>query len=229
MTIYLLGVRLTVIHVLNIKKGEQKRMEWLSIPELARKIGTADNTVRRYLKRFPDYFYCQTVGGIKRFSPETLEILRHIFNLYHQKGKTREEVNQALRLKYGNTITIEPSKKLKNEEIAPYGKDVSLPIILPEITRLADSFERIADAIEKISGTKSAPAVIENQSLGNKELLSDKETSVFLGVADRTLRDWRRQGKGPAFVKMGTKIRYRKSKIDEYLDNQTIKPGATND
>jgi DNA-binding transcriptional MerR regulator len=199
-------------------------MEWLSIPELARKVGTADNTIRRYLKRFPDYFYCQTIGGIKRFSPETLDILKHIFNLYHQKGKTREEVNQALQLKYGNTITIEASKKLVNEEKAPYGTNTSLPVILPEISRLADSFEKIAAALEIISGTRSQPAVMENQSIENKELLSDKETAEFLGLTTRTLREWRKQRKGPAFVKMGTKIKYRKTDIDLYLDSQTVSP-----
>jgi len=201
-------------------------MEWLSIPELARKVGTADNTIRRYLKRFPDYFYCQTIGGIKRFSPETLDILKHIFNLYHQKGKTREEVNQALQLKYGNTITIEASKKLVNEEKTPYGTNASLPVILPEITRMADAFERIATALEnQNTGAGSAPAVIENRSIQNKEILTDKETAAYLNISDRTLRDWRKQGKGPDHVKMGSKIRYRKTDINDYLDKQTVSRG----
>jgi excisionase family DNA binding protein len=90
---------------------------------------------------------------------------------------------------------------------------------MPEISRLADAFERIATALENqttIPG--SQPAVTENQSIQDKEILTDKETAFFLGVADRTLRDWRKRGKGPAFVQMGSKIRYRKTDIDEYLE-----------
>jgi DNA-binding transcriptional MerR regulator len=224
LTIYLLSVSLTVRHVFRVLKKEVK-MEWLSIPELARKIGTADNTVRRYLKRFPDYFYCQTVGGIKRFSPETVEILKYIFNLYHQKGKSREEVNQALQLKYGNTITIDHPKKLISEKTTHYDTNASLPVVLPEIARVANAFERIATALEnQTTGSGSAPAITENRSIQNKEILTDSETASFLEIATRTLRDWRSNGKGPAFVQMGNKIRYRKKDIDAYLDNQTITP-----
>jgi excisionase family DNA binding protein len=96
---------------------------------------------------------------------------------------------------------------------------------MPEITRLADAFERIATALEKQTGTGSQPAVIENQSIQDKEILTDKETAFYLGLADRTLRDWRKKGKGPAFVRMGTKIRYRKTAINEYLDIFTVPPG----
>jgi excisionase family DNA binding protein len=94
---------------------------------------------------------------------------------------------------------------------------------MPEITRLADAFERIATALEnQTAGAGSQSAVTENQSIQDKELLTDTETASYLGLADRTLRDWRKQGKGPAFVQMGKKIRYRKTDINEYLDRQII-------
>jgi predicted DNA-binding transcriptional regulator AlpA len=199
-------------------------MDLLSIPELAQQIGTADNTVRRYLKRFPEYFYHQTTGGVKRFPREAIDTLKFIFNQYNFHSKTKIEIKQELEKKYGNTIPIETPQAPINEIVSSNGSTTSLPAILPEISRLADSFERIAAALEKISRTGSAPAVMENQAIGNKELLSDKETAIFLGVATRTLREWRKQGKGPAFVKMGTKIKYRKTDIDLYLDNQTVSP-----
>jgi len=201
-------------------------MDLLSIPELAQQLGTADNTVRRYLKRFPEYFYHQTYGGIKRFPIEAIDILKFIFNQYHFQSKTKTEIKQALESKYGNTIPIETPHMPVNEIIPSNNQTTSLPGILPEITRLTDAFERIATALEKqttISG--SQPAIKKNQSIQDKEILTDEETATYLGIHKRTLRDWRKKKKGPDYVKMGSKIRYRKIDINDYLDKQTVSRG----
>lgn len=199
-------------------------MKWYSIPELSRDIGTSGNTVRRYLKRFPDFFYSKTFGGVDKFQADTLDVLKFIYDQYNHQGKTREEIEQELHLKYGHTIPIIQPEPFKTEQLPIQGGNASLPVIMPEISRLADAFERIATALENQNTEPgSQPAVTENQSYQDKEILTDKETASFLGVAGRTLRDWRKQGKGPTFVQMGSKIRYRKKDINAYLDNQTIK------
>lgn len=56
-----------------------------------------------------------------------------------------------------------------------------------------------------------------------KELLSAKETAIYLGVTEGTLAVWRSNKTYPInYIKVGGKIMYRKSEIDTWLDEQTI-------
>jgi len=203
-------------------------MSWLTIPQMAKKIDkdASSNLVRRYIKRFPFFFVGQVHDGVMHYPPDTLDILKRIYSLYHRKKKNRKEIDDILYKEYGNTTTIIQDKPAV-ERLPIQGGDTSLPVKMSEISRLADAFERIALALEnQITNQGSQPAVTDTQFIKDKELLTDTETAAYLGIADRTLRDWRRQGKGPAFVQMGSKIRYRKKDIDAYLDKQIIMPGG---
>lgn len=57
-------------------------------------------------------------------------------------------------------------------------------------------------------------------------LLDPATTARALGVTEGTLKTWRSKGIGPAFVRFGSRIRYRATDIDTWLDTQTITPGA---
>lgn len=49
-------------------------------------------------------------------------------------------------------------------------------------------------------------------------LKSAKETASRLCLAEGTLANWRVQGKGPAFVRVGGKICYRDQDIDAFIE-----------
>lgn len=49
------------------------------------------------------------------------------------------------------------------------------------------------------------------------EPLTEVEAATRLGLKVATLRAWRRQGRGPAFVQLGRAIRYLPSDLDEFL------------
>ena len=49
------------------------------------------------------------------------------------------------------------------------------------------------------------------------EPLTEVEAAGRLGLKVATLRAWRHQGKGPAFVRLGRAIRYLPSDIDDFL------------
>jgi len=51
--------------------------------------------------------------------------------------------------------------------------------------------------------------------------LSPGEAAARLGLQESTLRNWRYRGQGPKYVRLGNRIRYRVSDLDEYLDRQT--------
>lgn len=56
-------------------------------------------------------------------------------------------------------------------------------------------------------------------------LLTPDEVSDYLGVPPGTLANWRYQGHGPAFVRLGRHVRYRARDVDDWIDSRLT--GAT--
>jgi predicted DNA-binding transcriptional regulator AlpA len=48
-------------------------------------------------------------------------------------------------------------------------------------------------------------------------MLNEKQTAEALGVSVAALRKWRFQGRGPAYIKLGKLVRYRREDIDQWL------------
>jgi len=48
-------------------------------------------------------------------------------------------------------------------------------------------------------------------------ILDTYEAAEVLGLAKHTLDNWRTTGKGPMYIRVGNRIRYRKSSLDEFL------------
>ena len=48
------------------------------------------------------------------------------------------------------------------------------------------------------------------------------DASLIVGCAPRTLDNWRSQGRGPRFIRVGRLIRYRISDLEAYLDAGTV-------
>jgi hypothetical protein len=57
-------------------------------------------------------------------------------------------------------------------------------------------------------------------------LFNDIEASRYLGGVPmpKTLERWRRIGVGPKWVKLGRRVKYRKSDLDAYIDRCTRSP-----
>ncbi len=49
-------------------------------------------------------------------------------------------------------------------------------------------------------------------------LLDDEKLSSVLDVSVGTLANWRYQGRGPRFVKVGRHVRYRRSDVEDWLE-----------
>jgi predicted DNA-binding transcriptional regulator AlpA len=54
--------------------------------------------------------------------------------------------------------------------------------------------------------------------------LSELEAAARLGLKVATLRAWRHQGKGPAFLRLGRAIRYLSSDLDEFVQANRHRP-----
>jgi Helix-turn-helix domain len=55
-------------------------------------------------------------------------------------------------------------------------------------------------------------------------LLVEREAAALLRKPERTLRQWRYLGRGPAYVRVGNSIRYRKVDLDDFIANQRVDP-----
>jgi excisionase family DNA binding protein len=54
--------------------------------------------------------------------------------------------------------------------------------------------------------------------MDDQPLWDDDRTGEFLGVSVGTLANWRYQGRGPRFVKVGRHVRYRRADVESWLD-----------
>ena len=48
-------------------------------------------------------------------------------------------------------------------------------------------------------------------------LWNDRETGHFIRASTAALQKWRREGKGPAYIRVGNLIRYRRPDVESWL------------
>lgn len=54
-------------------------------------------------------------------------------------------------------------------------------------------------------------------------LMTTPEAAAYLKFSEETLKDWRRDNTGPAYIKIhGAHVRYRVRDLDAWLDAQTV-------
>lgn len=57
----------------------------------------------------------------------------------------------------------------------------------------------------------------------NDKFLNEKELAKILNIKPETLRNWRWDGKGPIYIKLGSNVRYRMSDVQDFLDGRIRK------
>lgn len=57
-------------------------------------------------------------------------------------------------------------------------------------------------------------------------LLTTTDAAAALAIAPKTLRNWRSQGLGPPFIRLGGAIRYRETDLQAWVDAQAVAVGA---
>ena len=57
--------------------------------------------------------------------------------------------------------------------------------------------------------------------------MTESEAATRLGLKVATLRAWRHQGRGPAYLRLGRAVRYLAIDIDEFLNSNRHNPRQT--
>jgi predicted DNA-binding transcriptional regulator AlpA len=60
-----------------------------------------------------------------------------------------------------------------------------------------------------------------------RELLDQAQMRDEYGPSIPTQERWRQQGTGPKYIKLGGRVRYRRSDIEEWLDSRTVDTTAS--
>lgn len=58
----------------------------------------------------------------------------------------------------------------------------------------------------------------------NASPVCTKIAARVIGLDHRTLEQWRYQGKGPAYLKVGRHVRYRPDDLDAWLQERRVQP-----
>lgn len=58
-------------------------------------------------------------------------------------------------------------------------------------------------------------------------VIDEPSAAARLGVATGTLRNWRSQGRGPQYVRLGRRVLYRLRDLDVYTQARLVDPEAT--
>ncbi|RZB36396.1 MAG: hypothetical protein SRB2_02221 [Desulfobacteraceae bacterium Eth-SRB2] len=57
-----------------------------------------------------------------------------------------------------------------------------------------------------------------------KPPINEYEAAQLVGVAVQTLRNWRCQHRGPAYLKLSRAVRYRINDLENFMDSKRIDP-----
>ena len=63
---------------------------------------------------------------------------------------------------------------------------------------------------------------MKNNEISNQKLLTEHEVEQFYGINKRTLQRERAFNTGIPYVKLGKRVRYQRSTIDQYIKNNTV-------
>lgn len=54
------------------------------------------------------------------------------------------------------------------------------------------------------------------------ELMSAEDLARAVGASERTVERWRYEGNGPAYLKVGHFVRYRRADVEKWLDGRLV-------
>ena len=72
---------------------------------------------------------------------------------------------------------------------------------------------------------KTSLQKIHKKSINPDPLLTGIEAAEYINASPKTLPIWRHKSVGPDYIKVGRNVRYKRSALDAYLENQTVKVG----
>lgn len=90
-----------------------------TISEVADELHVPQHVLRFWETRFPEVKPLKRGGGRRYYSPEDVDLLRHITDLLYVQGYTIKGVQRVLKMPQSDVVVAEPTVAVEGEEIHP--------------------------------------------------------------------------------------------------------------
>lgn len=94
-------------------------------------------------------------------------------------------------------------------------------LLVAEARLWTEAAQLLANAAEDARSTSNSPAPATSNEGARKQLLSVGEAAEYLNLSRATLDKWRIQGGGPEFARIGGRIFYRRSILEQFIAGNT--------
>lgn len=146
-------------------------VEWLSIGEVAKQLGLAENTARRYVNLFKEYIHSKQFGRATKYAPESLEILSTVSRLY-QEGLGTQEIQERLRGTYTLHLDI------------PQEEELHAPVAIAEIR---EAMMQMADYIKRQDELNlSLAKQIEEHRIYIEQSVKERDEKLMAAIRELT-------------------------------------------
>ncbi|HEY8449123.1 MAG TPA: MerR family transcriptional regulator [Bacillota bacterium] len=134
--------------------------EWLTLPQIARELGIAESTARRWAAAFAELLPARGRGSARRFHPQARQVLARARALFEQ-GLTTDEVAEALRREFPATLDVTPASEGRAEHersepavlralIAEHFGELVREAIREETRELVDALHKLMEQNEAL-------------------------------------------------------------------------------
>lgn len=94
----------------------------------------------------------------------------------------------------------------------------------PEIAKIFKNDGENVELFKKLVFEAVMDALNQDRKMESDEnLLTEEEAARYLQVQPQTLSSWRHQGKGPCYIKVGSRVRYERLELEAYAQGNRVK------
>lgn len=163
------------------------RMEndFLTLPDIADRLGIPESSVRFYIERFEAYIPSLEVDGEVVYRPEAVEIVRMIHSLFSSDQRPSEIEARLARL-YPRTVRVDDGTELVEvlrAETTALSQQLA-GVVLPVLVRQTQAMERLADSVEKLSSREEELAAFKKTADALTKLAEKEEPRALRSIAD---------------------------------------------
>lgn len=160
--------------------------DFLTLTDLATRLGISESTARYYAERFESYIPSAGDGQEITYRPEAVEVMELIHELLSSDHRPSEIETRLARL-YPRTVAVEEKSELAamvRSEASAVSEQLA-GVILPVLVRQTHTMDRIADALEQLASRSAETDLLERTADALAKLADRREESRVLGsIAD---------------------------------------------